>query len=117
MESLAEFLDFDLTNSEMTTEEIALILLKNLPEGIKPLNLQELLLNDPRISAKIQQFSYKIELLNSLEPEEVDSKVKDFRAAAEFQLVKRHKGKLKSKDLKQWVKELSVLDRTLTDDR
>lgn len=114
VESLAEFLDFDLTNSEMTTEEIALILRKNLPEGIKPLNLQELLLNDPRISAKIQQFSYKIELLNSLEPEEVDRKVKDFRAAAEFQLVKRHKGKLKSKDLKQWVKELSVLDRTLT---
>ncbi len=113
VESVAEFLDFDLVDSHLNAEDIQLHLSRNLPEGIKPLNLQEILLNDPHLSARIEQFSYKIELLNSLEPNEVDQRVKDFQAAGEFQLVKRHKGKLKSRDLKQWVNDLSLSDRTL----
>ncbi|MBI5249262.1 MAG: TIGR03960 family B12-binding radical SAM protein [Desulfomonile tiedjei] len=114
VESLAEFLDFDLINSDLGAQEIEVRLLKKMPDGIKPLNLQEILLNDPHLSARIQQFSYRIELLNSLEPEEVEQKVQDFRAAEEFQLVKRHKGKLKSRDLKQWVMDLRLSNRILT---
>lgn len=113
VESVAEFLDFDLVDSQLNAEDIKLHLSQNLPEGIKPLNLQEILLNDPHLSARIEQFSYKIELLNSLEPKEVAQRVKDFQAAGEFQLVKRHKGKLKSRDLKQWVNDLSLSDRIL----
>lgn len=114
VESIAEFLDFDLVDSDLTAEEIARQLEQNLPEGIKPLNLQEILLNDPHLSARIQQFSYKVELLNSLKPEEAHTRVKDFRAASEFPLVRRHKGKLKSRDLKQWVEDLNFSDRILT---
>lgn len=114
VESIAEFLDFDLVDSDLTAEEIARQLEQNLPEGIKPLNLQEILLNHPPLSARIQQFSYKVELLNSLKPEEAHTRVKDFRAASEFPLVRRHKGKLKSRDLKQWVEDLNFSDRILT---
>jgi radical SAM-linked protein len=114
VESIAEFLDFDLVDSDLSAEEIARQLEQNLPEGIKPLNLQEILLNDRPLSASIRQFSYKVELLNSLKPEEAHTRVKDFCAASEFPLVRRHKGKLKSRDLKQWVEDLNFSDRILT---
>ncbi|AFM24256.1 TIGR03936 family radical SAM-associated protein [Desulfomonile tiedjei] len=114
VESVAEFLDFDLVNVELKPDEIMVILTKNLPNGITPLKLQEILLNEPLLSARIRQFSYKIKLLDTLEPEQAQERIDQFWSAPEFPLVRKHKGKFKTKDLKEWIKRLDLSDGALT---
>ena len=61
IESSAEYLDFDTINQGLKVTDILQVLLVNLPTGIEPYELSEAPLNDPPVSAKIQQVTYKLE--------------------------------------------------------
>lgn len=103
LESMAEYLDFDLVNSILTLPDISGILKESLPEGIDPLTLDEISLNDPPVSAKIQQVTYEITLWDAVSPEEILRRLEEFKDAPFFEVVTEHKGKSRSRNLKEWV--------------
>ncbi len=113
LESAAEYLDFDLINSGAAAGDILEALKQALPEGIDPLSLDELSLNDPPVSAKIQQVTYEIAFLNSVSPEEMLRCLEEFEAAPVFEVVTEHKGKSRNRNLKEWVDNLALRDGKL----
>ena len=106
LESMAEYLDFDLVDSILKVADISGILKESLPEGIDPLTLDEISLNDPPVSAKIQQVTYEITVWDSVSPEEILRRLQEFKDAPTFEVVTEHKGKSRSRNLKEWVDDL-----------
>ena len=108
IESVAEFLDFDLTNSIHSVDEIMQTLQKVLPEGIEPIEIKETPLNDPVVSARIQQVTYEISFTDSLSLEEVSRKVDKFECSQEIIISAVRKGRVRIRNLKDWVDNLEV---------
>ncbi len=113
LESTAEYLDFDLVNSSLDATDILEALKQALPKGIDPLSLDEISLNDPPVSAKIQQVTYEITFLNSVSPEEILRRLEEFKASPVFEVVTEHKGKSRKRNLKEWVYDLALADGKL----
>jgi len=113
LESMAEYLDFDLINSGLNVAEISAALRDSLPKGVDPLTLDEISLNDPPVSAKIQQVTYEITLSNSVSPEEMLRRLDEFKVSPTFEIVTEHKGKSRSRNLKEWVDDLDLSDNIL----
>ncbi|MCL5020708.1 MAG: hypothetical protein M1339_03405, partial [Bacteroidetes bacterium] len=67
---------------------------------------KEISLNDPPVSAKIQQVTYEITFSDSVLPEEIVLRLNKFKEAPTFEIVTEHKGKSRSRNLKEWVDDL-----------
>ncbi|MGO9569552.1 MAG: TIGR03960 family B12-binding radical SAM protein, partial [Desulfomonilaceae bacterium] len=113
LESMAEYLDFDLIDSVMNVAGISETLKQSLPEGVDPLTLDEISLNDPPVSAKIQQVTYEITFWDAVSPEEMLTRLEEFKDAPFFEIVTEHKGKSRSGNLKEWVDDLDYTDGIL----
>jgi radical SAM-linked protein len=113
LESVAEYLDFDLIDSGLNVSGVSETLARSLPEGVDPLALEEISLNDSPVSAKIQQVTYEIILLNVVSPEEIVRRLEEFKDAPTFEIVTEHKGKSRSRNLKEWVADLEYRDGKL----
>ncbi len=111
IESVAELLDFDLMDSPLDENEIIERLKAQLPNGLDPVILQEITLQDQHISSKIKGVTYEIRngadglVFNFLD------KLTAFKLASTYEITKIKKGKTKTRDLKQ-----SILDLTENDD-
>jgi len=107
IESCAEFLDFDLVECALGLKELWDRLQDSLPQGMEPMALEETSLNEPPISAKIQYVTYEFTLVNSHSPEEIVRKLQEFENCRTFEVTRIHKGKSKSRNLKDLVEEVS----------
>lgn len=113
IESVAEYLDFDLAHCPHRVDEICQGLAQALPEGLKPLKLDEISLSDPSICGKIRQFNYQITALNSLSSDAIRAKVREFESSPAVELTRKRGGKTDTRDLKQWVERLDASDGRL----
>jgi radical SAM-linked protein len=114
VESLAEYLDFDMIDSCSTVGQIRQLLLDNLPAGIEPLDLAEISLSDPAVSGRIQSVTYEIEYSGSDPELSPIARAHEFRSASSFELESSRKGKVRRLDLKEWVLDLAVSERGLS---
>jgi radical SAM family uncharacterized protein/radical SAM-linked protein len=113
IESLAEYVDFDLVNCALRADDISRKLENTLPQGIQPLDLVETPLNEPPVSAKIHWVRYELELPGAISHGEMSEKVGRFESAASFEITKVHKGKSRTRDLKEWVYRLDLNESIL----
>jgi len=108
IESLSEYVDLDLIGNCLSTGSLFAALKNVLPDGINPLEIQEISLIDPPVSAKIQEVTYEIAFGGVLDPQEVVERVQHFEGAPFFEIAFNRKGTLRKRDLKQWVDGLEV---------
>lgn len=106
IESVAEYVDFDLSDSHQDVETILKTVEKSLPEGFKPIELNEIALNDPPVSSKIQRVTYEIRSFGSLAPDDLRRKVREFQSSPTFAVTVERKGKNRSADLKELVEDV-----------
>jgi len=107
IESAAEYVDFDLLDCSLTTETVLDVLQAALPEGINPGELREISFNDRPVSARIQEFMYEVPDLDFVSADEVERKVEEFRHAPVVELRRTVEGKTKTRNLKEWVTDLT----------
>ncbi len=107
IESYAEYLEFDLIDPYAEAETILSVLSRNLPDGIRLDHIEEIFLNDPSVSARIQQVTYEIRSFGSLSPDEIRFLVKAFKSASSFAIRSDRKGKVRNRDLKEHVLDLA----------
>jgi radical SAM-linked protein len=108
IESVAEYLDFDLADCSLGEQEIFQALADGLPSGVKPLKLGEISLSDPAVCGKIRQFKYEITIVNSLPLEEISRKVEEFACSPVVQWARERRGKTDTRNLKDWVDNLEL---------
>ena len=113
VESSAEYLDFDTINQSLKVTDILQVLQVNLPTGIEPYELSEVPLNDPPVSAKIQQVTYKLEFPDFWKSHEMIRRAHQFRSASSFNVTVLRKGKERNVDLKQWVESIDISEHGL----
>ncbi|HMK37201.1 MAG TPA: TIGR03960 family B12-binding radical SAM protein [Desulfomonilaceae bacterium] len=114
VESTAEYVDFDLLNVSLPLEEVERLMGERLPDGIKPLNFEEISLNDSAVSGKIQQVIYEVTFCSAMSPENVRQRIRTFESAESVEVVKMHKGRSKSRDLKACISTVEFSGCTLT---
>ncbi|MFH0822709.1 MAG: TIGR03936 family radical SAM-associated protein, partial [Pseudomonadota bacterium] len=113
IESVCEILDFDLKGDRYTGSEVMDTLGRQLPEGLKPLDLQEISLNEPSVSGIIGSIEYKISADGSITGEDFVRGMERFESVSELLVVRAHKGKVKTRNLKEWIEILNVIDQAL----
>jgi radical SAM family uncharacterized protein/radical SAM-linked protein len=113
VESRSEYLDFDTAGCDRSVDDLFRTLCKALPQGIELIELKELALNEPPVSAKIRAFSYEIALPVSSSREETMGKVERFLSAPSLEITRMHKGKSRSRDVRQLVLDATVSESTL----
>jgi len=106
VESMAEYLEFDLVDYHGHGEGMMDEFRGRLPEGIEPFSLKEIQLNNPPISAKIQHFTYEIGSFGLLSPEELVLRLEEFEASPAFEVTSERKGKTRRRDLKELVRSI-----------
>ncbi len=114
VESIAEYLDFDLIGIGNSPDEILRTLSDKVPNGLKPLELNEISLNNGAISGKIRQVTYKVTAFSLLSPEELERKVREFQSSTILTVIRERKGKKKSWNLKDWVDGLEYSGGDMT---
>ncbi|MGC8658380.1 MAG: TIGR03960 family B12-binding radical SAM protein [Desulfomonilaceae bacterium] len=114
IESLAEYLDFDLKNCRMDSQEILKILVEALPEGLRPLQIAETSLNEPCLSAKIQTAVYETPLATDFNEEDIRNKLKRFLEQESLTITFGLDSNRKVRDLKQYVSSISLSGKTIT---
>ena len=110
VESLAEFVEADVIDTASGPAEVMTVLQKELPQDLVPLAVEQIPLNEPPISAKIQQLTFEVRLPQSLDTELVAEAIRSFREAGSFEISRDHKGKTTVRDLKEWVENVSFSD-------
>lgn len=113
VESRSEYLDFDTSGCMLDVEVLFRTLSAALPQGIEPIELKELALNEPPVSAKIRAFTFEIALPVLCSREEIMGRVDTFLSASSLEIVRMHKGKKRSRDLRQMVLDAAVSDTAL----
>ena len=117
IESVCEYVDFDLRDSLDGGTVVQAVLEKNLPKGIHALDIKEIPLNSRPLSDIIQSFTYQISASNSLTPEEMELRLSDFERADSVPITVGREEKSRHLDLKEWVRGIefngSVLSVTL----
>jgi radical SAM-linked protein len=112
VESLCEYLDFDLARPDSENNQSAHHILgnlaKSLPEGLNPTDLQEIQLNDSQISDRIKAVIYRINLPDKTTPIEAQTRLGEFKAAKSFNITKKRKGRERTRDLKEFVKAVEL---------
>lgn len=113
IESLAEYVDFDLVNCPLSADEIETALARTVPRGLQPLDLIETSLNESAVSGKIRTVTYDLTLSEIISHGELMDKLRQFASSPTFEITKMHKGKTRTRDLKEWVRHLDLNDSTL----
>lgn len=113
VESLAEYLEFDLVQCDGDPAAVRHRLAGVLPFGISVHQCAEIPLNSPPVSGKIQQVTYEIRSFGSLLSADVDARVRDFENSPSFPMSAERKGMVRTRDLKQIVERLTLVDSTL----
>ncbi len=113
IESNAEYLDFDTIDHSRNVVDLLQDLRKNLPAGIEPFDIIEGPLNDPPVSAKIQQVTYKVEFSDIWKSAEMMQRAHQFRSTSSFKLTTLRKGKERNLDLREWVEITSISEHGL----
>jgi radical SAM-linked protein len=113
VESRSEYLDFDTSGCDKAVEDVFSTLGNALPRGIEPIELKELALNEPSVSARIRAFTYEIALPVVRSREDTMGRVETFLSAPSLEIVKVHKGKRRSRDLRQMVVDAAVSESAL----
>ncbi len=108
IESTVEYLDFDLTDCPLPAERVMEQLREQLPDGIEVLDVDETPLNEPTISAKIQQVTYEFTFPESVSPETLIGKVREFDLSPTFEILRTHKGKTTTRNLKDLVERVEL---------
>ncbi|MEW6349862.1 MAG: TIGR03960 family B12-binding radical SAM protein [Thermodesulfobacteriota bacterium] len=111
VESLAEFVELDLHESTPGAAHIIEGLTRELPEGLNPVEIAQIPLNEPPISAKIQQLTYEISIPESFSSDCVAARISAFRDADTWEISREHKGRTTSRDLKPCVEALECSGR------
>jgi len=113
IESTAEYVDLDLVLDELSASEVMSRLAKVLPEGITPLEIEEIPLNDPPVSARIEWLTYEITFKDFFSREDVARKVLEFSRSETCEIVDTRKAKTRTRDLKHWMDSLDVSGHVL----
>jgi radical SAM-linked protein len=108
IESLAEYVDFDLVNCSLMCGEIMASLKNALPSGLQPLDIAERSLNEDLVSGTLRQITYELMFSDSVSRGDLMEKVRQFESSHTFEITKMHKGKPKTRDLKEWVCRLDL---------
>lgn len=103
VESLNEYLDFDLIEGAEAEVMISDRLAKSLPEGLNILDLQEITLNDQPISDKIKAVIYQLNMRERMTPQDLEKRILEFKSLKSLNITKRRKGKDKTRDLKEFI--------------
>lgn len=110
VESLGEYLEFDLVRFDGDAVNVRHVLTDVLPRDICIHDCAEIPLNEPPVSARIQQVTYEIRSFGSLPSGDIHQKVRNFEDAADFPMSVVRKGVERTRDLKQMVERLSCVD-------
>jgi hypothetical protein len=78
------------------------------------MELTEISLSEPPVSAKIQQVSYEIRSFGSVSSDEMRDKIRAFNARETFPIEVKRKGKTRSMDLRASVEKLELSDSGVT---
>ena len=108
IESEVEYLDFDLIGYALSPQEVLNRLRQQLPAGVDALELEETPLNEPTISAKIQRVTYDFALDDSVSPESLSQRVREFELSPTFAVSRTHKGKTATRNLKDLVEWMEL---------
>jgi len=103
IESLAEYLDFDLINTDLSPAKVREALQAALPPGIEPVDLWETSLIARSLSGTIRQFIYEVTSLDSLSTAEIVERVRKFERSPTWLVSSVRKGRSRTRDLKDWV--------------
>ncbi len=114
LESVAEYLDFDIQDSNLNTQETFFALEESLPSGLKPMELEEISLNSSPISDRIKGFIYQIKSFGTLSSGDVGARVTEFESSETCVIIRQHKGKTKSRDLKEHLENLEFSGESMT---
>jgi radical SAM family uncharacterized protein/radical SAM-linked protein len=114
VESTAEYVDFDVVNQHANPSTVGEALSRNLPAGFALMELTEISLSEPPVSAKIQQVSYEIRSFGSVSSDEIRDKIRAFNARETFPIEVKRKGKTRSMDLRASVEKLELSDSGVT---
>ncbi|MDQ7783458.1 MAG: TIGR03960 family B12-binding radical SAM protein [Desulfomonilaceae bacterium] len=113
IESLAEFVDVDLVDCRLIPEEIMAALNSALPPGMQPLAIEERSLNEDPVSGTLRRVTYELSVSDSLSMRDVAEMVRKFESSQTFEITRVHKGKSKTRDLKEWVCRLETHESIL----
>lgn len=113
IESVAEYVDFDLLDCSESAQFIMDALHKVLPDGIDPRELREITFNDQAVSARIQELTYEVTDFDSVPADEVERKIQEFRHAPVVELCRTVEGRKRTRNLKEWVTELKFVEDAL----
>lgn len=105
VESHAELLDFDITDTRGTNFELLNALCQELPEGITPLTLEEISLNTRSISAKQLKFRYEMRL-DGTDVHQIERQITAFQDAESFGASIGGTNKGRRRDIKPFIEGL-----------
>jgi len=114
VESVAEYLEFDLVKVDGGADNVRNRLANALPPGILVIECAEISLNEPPVSGRIQQVTYEIRSFGSLVSRDVERKVRNFEDSTDFPMSVQRKGVERTRDLKQIIERLSCVDSALS---
>ncbi len=108
IESLAEYVDFDLVDCALMCSDIMEALRNALPPGMQPLEIAERSLNEDLVSGTLSRVTYELMFSDSISRGDLIEKVRLFESSHTFEITKVHKGKSKTRDLREWVCRLDL---------
>jgi len=112
IQSLCEFLEFDLSDPVMTTEKLFEMLGASLPPGLTLTSIRETQLNEPAISGRIRQVTYNIRARDLIPREIMENRLRDFENAEFLYLTDMRKGRRRQRNLKSWISVINEQDGT-----
>ena len=96
VESSCEFVEFEVQDTDMDVETLTKLLGRSLPDGLNPLELKEISLNQESICGKIQQATYVVIPPPHLSYFELGRKVRELESSSTFVISRERKGKIRS---------------------
>ncbi|MGO8822490.1 MAG: TIGR03960 family B12-binding radical SAM protein [Desulfomonilaceae bacterium] len=114
IESLAEYLDFDLKDCVANVDDIFKTLENTLPNGLKSIEICETSLNEAPLSARIQTVIYEIVLNDEFNKDRVRERLSQFLEKESLIISFGPDRKRKVRDLKQFISSISLSGQTLT---
>lgn len=103
IQSLCEFLEFDLSDPSISAERLFDMLGASLPPGLTLTSMRETQLNEPAISGRIRQFTYRITAGDIVSCEIIENKLRDFDTVESLYLSDTRKGRTRQRNLKVWI--------------
>jgi radical SAM family uncharacterized protein/radical SAM-linked protein len=113
IESLAEYVDFDLVRNDEDMNGILSRLSKSLPNGLNPVEIQETPLNEKPLSGKIQQVTYDINFSHIAYRKSAANNINDVMLLDSVEMSGIRKGRARTRNLKEWLERLDFIGETV----